>query len=287
MNLCVVSSFPPKQCGIAEFNQDLMTELLPLLPPSQLVSVAINEGDEFVNGYPADVKLQIRKNYPADYLKAADFINNLKSDVVLLQHQFALFGGFCGGYALDLIRKLDRPVICVVHTVPVRSDAHKPITKKKFFFQAAPKIRQFVVFTPEAKRKLLSYDIASEKITVIDHGAPDILSFKSTDVRHSLGLKPNEFMIFSFGLLQKGKGLDYAIGAMEEMAKQKLNCRLVILATPLRGDENEQYFLKLKSLIKTLHLGQYVLFQRVYLSKEQLYAYINACDIGLLPYVYQ
>ena len=85
MKFCVISSFPPKHCGIAEFNQDLMVELLLLLSlASQLVSVAINEGDEFINSYPVDVRFQIRKNYLTDYLKAADFINSIKPDVVLL-----------------------------------------------------------------------------------------------------------------------------------------------------------------------------------------------------------
>lgn len=287
MKLAVISSFPPKKCGIAEFNQDLMAELLPLLNPVELYSVAVNEGDDWVNGYPKDVVFQIRKNKREDYFQAAELINRTNPDIVLFQHQFALFGGFCGKFALDLINNINRPLICVVHTIPVRADAHKPINKREFFVRSAPKVDQFVVFTLDGKRKLTDYGITNEKISVIDHGAPDILAYEPSNIRRELGIAPDEFFIFSFGLLQKGKGLDYVIKAMPAVARRNLNCRLVIVATPLRGPENEEYFQELQALIATLNVGKYVLFKRGFLSKERLYAYINACDAGVLPYVYK
>ena len=287
MKFCVISSFPPKHCGIAEFNQDLMVELLPLLSLPQLVSVAINEGDEFINSYPVDVRFQIRKNYLTDYLKAADFINSIKPDVVLLQHEFGLFGGYCGKYALDLIQNINKPIICILHTIPIKKYAHKPITKKIFFLGANPRVKKFIVIAPEGKTKLVSYGISPGKITIISHGAPDISTLKSFKLHQELNLTPNDFIVFSFGLLHPRKGLDYAILAMKDIARKKINCRLVIYALPLRGKDNEAYFLKLKSLIRTLHLEQHIFFKRAYLSKEQLYACINACDVGILPYTYK
>src|SRR3989344_4515407 len=130
MKLCTISSFPPKHCGIAEFNHDLLEELLPILRPNKLISMAINKNDNYVNNYPQDVKFQIRKNIHPDYFKVAALINQENPDVVLLQHEFGLFGGYSGKYALDLIQNIDRPIICVLHTIPVKMDAHKPIAKK-------------------------------------------------------------------------------------------------------------------------------------------------------------
>jgi len=285
MKLCTISSFPPKHCGIAEFHQDLMLELLPLLSPGSLISVAINESNGFMNNYPPDVKLQIRKSNRDDYFKAAAFINQEKPDVVLLQHEFGLFGGYSGKYALDLIQNIERTIICVFHTIPIRTGAHKPIAKKKFFLAANPHVKKFIVIAPEGKKKLISYGISPGKIQVISHGAPDILSYNRPNLRQELALPEKSFLMLIFGLLHHSKGIEYAILAMKELVRKKLNCQLLINCDPLRGKENEKYIFYLQSLVKKLNLSKNVFFRKEFLSKGKLYAYINASDIGLLPYI--
>lgn len=286
MKFCTISSFPPRHCGIAEFHQDLMAELLSLLPPGSLISVAINEGDSLVNNYPPDVKFQIRKSNRDDYFKAATFINQEKPDVVLLQHEFGLFGGYSGKYALDLIENIERPIICILHTIPIKTHAHKPIAKKNFFLKANPHVKKFIVIAPEGKTKLVSYGISPRKIQVISHGAPDILPYNRPNLRQELALPEKSFLVLIFGLVHYSKGIEYAILAMKELVRKKLNCQLLINCDPLRGKENEKYTFYLQSLIKKFHLSKNVFFRKEFLSKEKLYAYINASDIGILPYIH-
>jgi len=287
MKLCTISSFPPKHCGIAEFNHDLLEELLPILRPNKLISMAINKNDNYVNNYPQDVKFQIRKNIHPDYFKVAALINQENPDVVLLQHEFGLFGGYSGKYALDLIQNIDRPIICVLHTIPVKMDAHKPIAKKNFFLKANPHVKKFIVIASEGKTKLVSYGISPEKIQVISHGAPDILSYNRPNLRQELALPEKSFLILIFGLVHHSKGIEYAIVAMKELVRKKLNCQLLINCDPLRGKENKKYIFYLQSLIKKFHLSKNVFFRKEFLSKEKLYAYINASDIGILPYIHK
>lgn len=285
MKFCTISSFPPKHCGIAEFHQDLMAELLPLLSPGSLISVAINEGDSFMNNYPPDVKFQIRKSNRDDYFKAAAFINEEKPAIVFLQHEFGLFGGYSGKYALDLIQNIHQPIICVLHTIPIKTHAHKPIAKKNFFLNANPHVKKFIVIAPEGKTKLVSYGISPGKIRVINHGAPDILSYNRPNLRQELALPEKSFLVLIFGLVHYSKGIEYAILAMKELVRKKLNCQLLINCDPLRGKENEKYIFYLQSLVKKLNLSKNVFFRKEFLSKGKLYAYINASDIGLLPYI--
>lgn len=287
MKLCVVSSFPPKHCGVAEFNHDLIEELMPLLPTTELVSVAINKDNKLVNNYSADVKFQIRRNVLQDFIGAAAFINQEKPDVVLLQHEFGLFGGGNGKYALDLIQNIKQPIICVLHTIPIKSDAHRPISKKFFFLKANPYIKKFIVITPEGKNKLVSYGISPEKIHVINHGAPDILAFKHPNLCQKLALPETAFLVLVFGLVHPSKGIEYAILAMKEVVKKKLNCQLLINCDPLREIENDQYIDYLQSLIKKNHLSKNVFFRKEYLSRKELYDYINVSDAGILPYVHK
>ncbi len=52
----------------------------------------------------------------AGYATAAHAINNSHADVVSIQHEFGIFGGREGEHILDLISKLNRPVVSTLHT---------------------------------------------------------------------------------------------------------------------------------------------------------------------------
>src|SRR5437764_12497933 len=67
--------------------------------------------------YPSEVKFQIRDDVLEDYIRAADFLNAQKYDVVSLQHEFGIFGGDAGAHILALIARLDMPVVTTFHTV--------------------------------------------------------------------------------------------------------------------------------------------------------------------------
>ena len=283
----MVSSFPPKHCGIAEFNHDLMEELLPLLLTTQLVSIAINKDNKLVNNYSADVKFQIRRNVQQDFIRAAAFINQEKPNIVLLQHEFGLFGGGNGKYAFDLIQNIKRPIICVLHTIPIKTDAHRPVARKFFFLKINPYIKKFIVITPEGKSKLVSFGISAGKIQVINHGAPDILAFNRFNLRQELALPEKAFLVLVFGLVHPSKGIEYAILAMKEAVKKKLNCQLLINCDPLREKENDKYISYLQLLIKKNNLSKNVFFRKEYLSRKELYDFINVSDVGILPYVHK
>ena len=64
------------------------------------------------------------------------------------------------------------------------------------------------------------YGISEKKIKLIPHGCPDVPLVPSSKVKPVLGLK-NRVVLSTFGLLSKGKGIEYAIQALPEIIKNE------------------------------------------------------------------
>ena len=49
--------------------------------------------------------------------EAAEFLNNAGFDVVCLQHEYGIFGGEAGGNIIELLSRLEMPIVTTLHTV--------------------------------------------------------------------------------------------------------------------------------------------------------------------------
>src|SRR5437764_8514440 len=117
MKICLVSSYPPRQCGIATFSYNLHSSLQCKVNKGKVDSfvVALNDCDtEYA--YPEEVTFSIHQNTHQDYIKAAEYINS-NADVCILQHEYGIYGGNHGVYVLSLLNRLTIPVITTLHTV--------------------------------------------------------------------------------------------------------------------------------------------------------------------------
>ena len=114
--IAVIGTHLPRQCGIATFTADLCEALAGQLPDATIFAVAINDANEGYP-YPSRVRLEIAEQDIESYQQAAEFLNSNGVDLVLLQHEFGIFGGPAGSHVLELLRRLHMPVITVLHTV--------------------------------------------------------------------------------------------------------------------------------------------------------------------------
>ena len=94
--IAYLTSYPPRECGIATFTKDLIDNIEELygFNPSVL---AINQKGAIYN-YENRVKIQIKREDKENYIQAAQYINSSNIDLVNLQHEFGLFGGESGEY---------------------------------------------------------------------------------------------------------------------------------------------------------------------------------------------
>ena len=114
-SVCLISSFLPQQCGIANFSNDLINAIKARVDSFAPFVVAVRSSESIE--YGDLVKFEIRRDIEDDYRSAADYINFSPARVVSLQHEYGLFGGEQGNYLLLLLRQLRVPVVTTVHTV--------------------------------------------------------------------------------------------------------------------------------------------------------------------------
>jgi glycosyltransferase involved in cell wall biosynthesis len=278
-----VSSYPPRECGIATFTKNLIVAAKRLRVVNKPLVIAINEGPTIYN-YDRLVRCQIRRDYPKDYVKAADFVDSCKVDLVNLQHEFGLFGGDWGEYINYFLENIEQPVVTTLHTVSPHFDPKAQDVLKKI----AKCSSKIVTMTNAATKILMGYDIPHSKIEIIQHGHPNIPFVDSSKVKYALfGLK-GKVVLSTFGLISQGKGIEYAIKALPKVVEKYPEIVYLIIGVThpeVRKLEGERYRNKLTKLVEDLDLCDHVKFHNRYLLTSELIKYLQATDIYITPYL--
>ncbi|MEJ2242533.1 MAG: hypothetical protein P8Y18_10400 [Candidatus Bathyarchaeota archaeon] len=100
-----MSSYPPRECGIAMFTKELAGSIDALGVFKPTVVIAENDSGAIYH-YDRRVKSIIEQEIPEDYYEAAHYVNISDIDLVNIQHEFGLFGGDYGNYILYLLDQI-------------------------------------------------------------------------------------------------------------------------------------------------------------------------------------
>jgi len=277
-----LSTYPPRECGIATFTKDLLDAidgLDELRPPAV---IAVNEKETIYN-YGRRVKRQIEQDSVDDYIQAARYASSSDIDLVNLQHEFGLFGGDHGEYINHFLDNIENPVVTTLHTVQPDFDPKAQAVLRNIVDKSA----SIVVITCIALEILEKQSIACKKVAVIPHGCPFIPFVPSESVKPPLGLK-GRFVLSTFGLISRGKGIEYVIRALPPVVEKEPRIIYLIIGEThpeVRKTEGESYRRKLMRLVEELHLERHVRFHNRFLAKRELIKYLQATDIYLSPYI--
>jgi glycosyltransferase involved in cell wall biosynthesis len=280
--IAYLSTYTPRECGIATFTRDLAdaTDRLDEFRPS--VVIAVNER-ETIYDYDKRVKYQIEQDSIQDYIQAANYINSSKVDLVNLQHEFGIFGGEWGEHIVSFLENIKKPVVTTLHTVQPDFGLKAQAVLKSITSRSV----SVVVMTRAAMEFLKKYDVPCKKINAIQHGCPDIPFVSSESVKPSLGLK-GRTVLSTFGLINRGKGIEYAIRALPSIVGKEPNVLYLIIGEThpgIRKTEGERYRMGLMKLADELGLQKHVRFHNRFLSKRELIRYLQATDIYISPYI--
>ena len=115
MRMAIVSTYPPRPCGIGTFSRDLRSALIGA-DPSLRVDVVSIVRDQ-VSSTPPEVLSVIRQDVRSDYVSTPALLTGRGIDVVLIEHEYGIFGGEAGSYVLSLVQELQQPFVVTLHTV--------------------------------------------------------------------------------------------------------------------------------------------------------------------------
>ena len=278
-----LGSFPPRECGIATFTKDVVDSFDRAFGTSSDV-IALDEPGGESRRYTPQVIARLQEQDRAAYTEMAAFINDDPCDVLNIQHEYGLFGGERGEWLVDLLRAVEKPVTINFHTVlPEPDPTMLRVTRELCSYASA------VVALSETGRDLLehTYGIDASKVRVIHHGVPDV-PFRNTDsAKASFGIG-QRMVISTFGLINRGKGLEYAIDAMRSVVEYHPEALYLVLGEThpvVRRQEGESYRESLQAKIAEYGLQNNVRLIDKYLDFDELVSYLEATDIYLTPYL--
>jgi glycosyltransferase involved in cell wall biosynthesis len=293
--IAFISTYIPRECGIATYTKNLMDAIKENDPSLKMEVFAMDDGGHYK--YDKVVKGTIRQENKSDYRKIADTINKSDVDVVSIQHEFGIYGGFNGRLILELLKRIKKTKIITFHTVPIAIDKPYKIRAKRYksrtklLSEIAKYVDGATVMNEIAKKYLIKYARFFEyQIMVIPHGAPALSRSKQEKYiagREELPLpiKKNDFVMSTFGLISPKKGLEYVIKAMPRIIKAnpEHNIKYLILGRthPQKPLRYQNY---LKNLTKKLKLENNVLFLSHYLDKEEIFQFLVNCNVYITPY---
>ena len=287
MKIAYISTFPPRECGLATFNQNLVNAIgvNDKYTEDGSFIVAVNESNELdEHHYPKEVKFVIRQQNRHDYIAAAEFINDSDVDTCIIQHEYGIFGGTSGIYLLGLINKLTKPFVTILHTVLKEPDFMQETILKEI----AGKTSKVVVMSKKAVLFLKSiYKIPAEKIKIIEHGVPDLEPSPNNPLLQTALFKGKR-VLFTFGLISKNKGLETVIKALPAIVAKHPNVLYIILGNTHPGvvrESGEKYRDSLKQLAIELGVDKNVAFINKFVSEAELYEYLTAADLYITPYL--
>ena len=230
------------------------------------------------------MRFQVRDEVVGDYVQAAKFLNN-GFDVVSLQHEYGIFGGEAGGNILELLTRLEMPIVTTLHTVlsqptPSQRDVMRRI------IDASSENRRHVGKRP-ANSSSSVHDVPARKIEVIPHGIPDFPFLETHRAKAKFGFS-GKTIILTFGLLSPNKGIETMLDAMPEIIKSSPSAMYVILGAThpnLVRDNGEAYRDSLTARVQELGIADHVAFFDQFVDQATLLDFISMCDVYVTPYL--
>ena len=272
-----VGTYPPTKCGIATFTASLSNALELACPEGEIGIVSCVDEPGFVDHPPTVVAEWVRDSFASLEAAAAE-LN--RYDVAVIQHEFGIFGGLDGEDVLELVSRLEVPVIVVLHTVlPNPSPHQKAIIEE--LCEVADKV---VAQSSVARSRLLkAHDVDAHNVVVVQHGAYANLAPKA--VATDPARRP---VVLTWGLLGPGKGIEHAIDAVALLGDLDPKPEYIVLGEThpkIVEHSGEAYRDSLVQRAEGLGASDLITFANGYHDTAAILAAVRRADIVLLPYL--
>jgi glycosyltransferase involved in cell wall biosynthesis len=276
----VITSYPPRECGIATYSQDLVMALQAKFRDAFSISIcALQEGKEKY-GYAEPPLYVLDTECANSYLKLAFQINRNQSiSMVVIQHEFGFFHRQKDAFE-HFLKALNKPLVTVFHTVLANPDS----AMLAGVCHIAKHSAAVIVMTKTSMDTLhREYEVPEEKVTVIPHGTHLIKHQSKELLKTKHGLAGRQ-ILSTFGLLSSGKGINTTLDALPAIIAVHPETLFLIIGKTHPGvvkQEGERYRDALHQKVEALGLEEHVRFVNRYLPLPELLEHLQMTDIYL------
>ena len=269
----LLSTYPPTQCGLATFSASLLAHLPG--PRDQIAVVRVLDAP-MPGRADNEVVHNLVNGSAASAAAAVEVLNGF--DVVIVQHEYGIYGGPDGQDVIPLLEALYVPSIVVLHTVLSRPTPRQRVILDEVIAAA----RAVVTMTETARSRLLDiYGTSPEKVFVIPHGAADYRRPASPAANAGWP------KVLTWGLLGPGKGIEHAIDAVALLRDHGVRVDYQVSGQThprVLGRDGEVYRRSLEARVRARDLEDRVHFDARFLAAGALSRLIGVADVVLLPY---
>ncbi|HIE43668.1 MAG TPA: glycosyltransferase [Candidatus Omnitrophica bacterium] len=283
MEILVLTTYPPRFCGIGTYAHNLVTHLRNL-NTIKIQVIAINDSkNREIHQYGEEVQWVMDQSIPSSYLETAKYINYSPYELLHIQHEFGIFGGVKNFSILELVKALSKPYMVTFHSTPPEpEDWEREILEG--LYRRAEKV---VVQSRTARRLLIeNYGFSPDKISCIPHGIPDVELADSESLKRELGLEGKK-IILTFGLLTPRKGIENVFPALSILKEEIPNLYYLIMGRPhprWEITEGKTFSEHLMEKAKEQNVNSRVIIKSEFLEEGKMLKYIQAADIVLTTY---
>lgn len=275
-----LTTFPPRQCGIATYSKDLIDALEKQFKSSFNCSVCALESNHEQHRYSRLPKYILNIDHKNAFVKTAFKINTNESiKLVVIQHEFGFFAQ-CKSRFLSFLKAIRKPVVLVFHTV-LPSPSPELIAEVNEMAVLAAKV--IVMTTHSANILLMEYDLYNDQIEVIPHGTHLVPPLDIEKAKSHYGLSQRK-VLSTFGLLGSSKSIETTLDALPAIIKVHPESLFLVLGKThptVSLQEGEQYREMLEAKVKEMGLEKHVRFVNEYLPLPVLLEYLQLTDIYL------
>lgn len=321
-NIRMISTYPPRRCGIGTFSRDLATALEHFT--AEVGNIRIAAIDNGNGPYDIPVDLKIDQYNPVSWQDTTTHIitrakESSNPTVVLLQHEYGLDPDDNGedGQGTNFIKMAKDfkanglTTLVYLHTVLDDPDPHQ-----KMVLQDLAESSDGLIVTTESAIYILespTYGIDHARIEHIDHGIrmQHRSQYDRLEMKRKYGLE-NRFLITTLGLLSPDKGIQYSVRAygkfLADSCTEAQRSRIVYLIAGqchpnfVKAEDGELYrqyqalltealedsklkWCKVKELHGTNVADYDVVFLDTFLDETTFVELYGATNVVILPYL--
>ncbi len=261
--ILIISSFPPRVCGIATYTEDLMRALTKQFGKSFELGI-----------YPLPADSDPEFDTVARKVNENDAIR-----MVVIQHEFGLFDGQ-EQQLIAFLKSLTKPALLAFHTV-----MPYPTPERREHVKTLASLAAGIIVMTKRSADLLHdvYGMDAAEITLIPHGTHLVAPIDIPKEKEKHGFEGRKILT-TFGLLGSGKSIETTLDALPHIIKEHPDVLFLAIGKThpsIIKREGEAYRDMLEAKVAELGIQDHVRFINEFLPLTDLLAYLQMTDIYL------
>lgn len=279
--ILLMSSYPPRECGLATFSNDIVNAINLVFGDSLPVEVCALQKQDNQFEYGSEVHYTLNVSSVDEYRILAEKINS-RDDIGMLcvEHEFGLFGGDYGNFLLSFLLAINIPIATVFHTV-----LPEPNKKLKKIVLAIIDLSNVIVVLTKKSQEILirDYGCDESKIKIIPHGTHMVLLDQKEKLKEKY-LFSDKIVLSTFGLISENKNIETVLYSLPHIIEQHPEVIYLIVGKThpeILKNDGEHYREMLIQITKDLKIEENVFFINEFLVLNELLDYLIVTDIYL------